>query len=151
MSNLRQKVAVYLGLAEEDYGFEYDERHDRDEHHDRGERGHSGRSDIAVESSAGGFAPAQGPRRIEAAYDVVRMTPSAYADVRSIGEGFRAGDVISMDLSGLTADDAKRMIDFASGLTFGLQGTIERIGGKVFLLTPKGVEVAASVRSSLFS
>ena len=77
--------------------------------------------------------------------------PSAYADVRAIGESFRAGDVVSMDLTGLTPEDAKRMIDFASGLTFGLQGTIERIGGKVFLLTPKGVEVAASVRSSLIS
>ena len=145
MSTLRQKVAVYLGLAEDDYGFEYDERHDRDE------RSPAARSDIAVEQSSAVFAPSAGPRRIEAAYDVVRMSPSAYSDVRSIGEGFRAGDVISMDLSGLTADDAKRMIDFASGLTFGLQGTIERIGGKVFLLTPKGVEVAASVRSSLIS
>ncbi len=96
------------------------------------------------------FAPS-GPRRIEAAYDVVRMSPSAYADVRAIGEGFRAGDVISMDLSGLTPDDAKRMIDFASGLTFGLHGSIERLGGKVFLLTPKGVELANSVRSSLIS
>lgn len=146
MSTLRQKVAVYLGLTEEDYGFEYDERHDREER----PASRSGRPDIAVEQS-GGFTPTGGPRKVDAAYDVVRMTPSAYADVRSIGEGFRAGDVISMDLSGLTADDAKRMIDFASGLTFGLQGTIERVGGKVFLLTPKGVEVAASVRSSLIS
>ena len=146
MSTLRQKVAVYLGLTEEDYGFEYDERHDRQER----PASSSGRPDIAVEQSSG-FTPTGGPRKVDAAYDVVRMTPSAYADVRSIGEGFRAGDVISMDLSGLTADDAKRMIDFASGLTFGLQGTIERVGGKVFLLTPKGVEVAASVRSSLIS
>ena len=145
MSNLRQKVAVYLGLAEDDYGFEYDERHDRDE------RSSGTRSGIAVESGGGSLAPPAGPRRIEAAYDVVRMTPSAYSDVRSIGEGFRAGDVISMDLSGLTPDDAKRMIDFASGLTFGLQGTIERLAGKIFLLTPKGVEVTASVRSSLAS
>jgi cell division inhibitor SepF len=146
VSTLRQKVAVYLGLTEEDYGFEYDERHDREER----PASRSGRPDIAVEQSSG-FTPTGGPRKVDAAYDVVRMTPSAYADVRSIGEGFRAGDVISMDLSGLTADDAKRMIDFASGLTFGLQGTIERVGGKVFLLTPKGVEVAASVRSSLIS
>jgi cell division inhibitor SepF len=146
LSTLRQKVAVYLGLAEEDYGFEYDERHD---HEDRSSSRPA--SGIAVDQSGGGIAPTAGPRRIDAAYDVVRMTPSAYADVRSIGEGYRAGDVISMDLSGLTADDAKRMIDFASGLTFGLQGTIERIGGKVFLLTPKGVEVTASVRSSLVS
>jgi cell division inhibitor SepF len=41
------------------------------------------------------------------------------------------------------------MIDFASGLTFGLHGTIERLAGKVFLLTPKGVELTNSVRSSL--
>ncbi len=145
MSNLRQKVAVYLGLTEEDdYGFDYDEPKSRDAHAtaDRASGG------LSVDQSAPGV-PLTGPRRIEAAYDVVRMTPSAYSDVKSIGEGFRAGDVISMDLSGLTADDAKRMIDFASGLTFGLQGTIERLGGKTFLLTPKAVEVATSVRSSL--
>ena len=47
------------------------------------------------------------------------------------------------------APSPERMIDFASGLTFGLQGTIERVGGKVFLLTPKGVDVAASVKNSL--
>lgn len=146
MSNLRQKVAVYLGLTEEDYGFEYDERQDRDGHTA------STRGDIGVEQHAtASFAPKTAPRRIEAAYDVVRMSPSAYADVRSIGEAFRAGDVISMDLSGLTPDDAKRMIDFSSGLTFGLQGAIERVGGKVFLLTPKGVEVTSSVRASLIA
>jgi cell division inhibitor SepF len=143
VSNLRQKVAVYLGLTEEDdYGFDYDEPKSREAHTTAGGGG------ISVDQRDPG-APITGPRRIEAAYDVVRMTPSAYSDVKAIGEGFRAGDVISMDLSGLTAEDAKRMIDFASGLTFGLQGTIERLGGKTFLLTPKSVEVAASVRSSL--
>lgn len=147
MSTLRQKVAVYLGLTEEDYGFDYDERQDRDGQ-TAGSRGATG---VAVaQDDTASFQPT-GPRRIDAAYDVVRMSPSAYADVRAIGEGFRAGDVISMDLSGLTPDDAKRMIDFASGLTFGLHGTIERLGGKVFLLTPKGVELANSVRSSLTS
>jgi len=143
VSNLRQKVAVYLGLTEEDdYGFDYDEPKSREAHTAATSGG------ISVDQRDPG-APITGSRRIEAAYDVVRMTPSAYSDVKAIGEGFRAGDVISMDLSGLTADDAKRMIDFASGLTFGLQGSIERLGGKTFLLTPKSVEVAASVRSSL--
>jgi cell division inhibitor SepF len=147
VSTLRQKVAVYLGLTEEDYGVDYDERQDRTDH----ARSTRAAADIGVEQSGhGAFSPAR-PRRIDAAYDVVRMSPSAYADVRAIGEGFRAGDVISMDLAGLTPDDAKRMIDFASGLTFGLHGTIERLGGKVFLLTPKGVELADSVRSSLAS
>lgn len=146
MSTLRQKVAVYLGLTEDEYGFEYDERQDREGHATRTRPA----ADIGVEQSAprADFAPT-GPRRIDAAYDVVRMSPSAYADVRAIGESFRAGDVVSMDLTGLTPEDAKRMIDFASGLTFGLHGTIERLAGKVFLLTPKGVELTNSVRSSL--
>lgn len=135
-STLKQKVAVYLGLAEDDYAYDYDER--------PAQQSSSGQ--VAVDESYGSSA---GPRRIEAVYDVVRMSPTAYADVRGVGESYRAGDVVAMDLAMLPADDAKRMIDFASGLTFGLQGTIERVGAKVFLLTPKGVEVAASVRSSL--
>lgn len=138
MSNLRQKVAVYLGLAEDDYGYDYDRRQASETHG----------SPVAVEDS---YTPSQQGRRIEAAYDVVRMSPGAYADVRAVAEAFRAGDVVSMDIAALSTEDAKRAIDFASGLTFGLQGTIERVGGKVFLLTPKGVDVAASVRSSLIS
>jgi cell division inhibitor SepF len=143
MSTMRQKVAVYLGLTE-DYRdeFDYDDHRDRDAVADRGH------DDIAVEQVAPAT-PATRARRVDAAYDVVRFSPSAYADVAPIGEAFRSGDVISMDLSGLSGEDAKRMIDFASGLTFGLSGRIERLGGKVFLLTPKGVEVTSSVRSSL--
>ncbi len=139
MSTLRQKVAVYLGLAEEDYGFEYDER--------PGDT-HTTRQSVAVDQDSG-YGGAG--RRVEAVYDVVRMSPHAYADIKAVAESYRAGDVVSMDLAGLGSDDAKRMIDFASGLTFGLHGTIERVGGKVFLLTPKGVDVAASVKSALVS
>lgn len=136
MSTLRQKVAVYLGLAEDEYGYDYDQSPARD-----GAPAGHGRT--------GGDYETAGPRRIDAIYDVVRMSPSVYADVRSVGENFRAGDVVAMDLSALSADDAKRMIDFASGLTFALHGTIERVSGKVFLLTPKGVDVSESVRSAL--
>ena len=142
MSTLRQKVAVYLGLAEEDYGFEYDERSERDTH--------ATRQNVAVDQDAA-FSPAPQARRVEAVYDVVRMSPGAYAEIKGVAESYRAGDVVSMDLGSLSPDDAKRMIDFASGLTFGLQGSIERVGGKVFLLTPKGVDVTASVKSALIS
>ena len=138
MSTLRQKVAVYLGLAEEDYGFEYDERAQSDD---------TTRQRVAVDQDSG----YHGGSRVDAVYDVVRMTPHAYADIKGVAESYRAGDVVSMDLGRLSPDDAKRMIDFASGLTFGLSGTIERVGGKVFLLTPKNVEVAASVKSALLS
>jgi cell division inhibitor SepF len=147
VSTLRQKVAVYLGLAEEDYGFEYDQQAQRDTQTTR-------QGSVAVEQDVP-FTPATsagaGPRRVEAIYDVVRTTPHAYADIKGVAESYRAGDVVSMDLSNITAEDAKRMIDFASGLTFGMQGTIERVGGKVFLLTPKGVDVSPSVKTSLLS
>lgn len=140
MSTLRQKVAVYLGLAEEDYGFDYDDR--------TGDT-HTTRQSVAVDQNPG-YGHVAG-RRVDAIYDVVRMTPHAYADIKGVAEAYRAGDVVSMDLAHLSGDDAKRMIDFASGLTFGLHGTIERVGGKIFLLTPKGVEVASSVKSALTS
>ena len=143
MSNLRQKVAVYLGLAEEDYGFDYDQQAQRDS------QTTTRQSSVAVEQDRP-YAPATtSPRRIDAVYDVVRMTPHAYADIKGVAQSYRAGDVVSMDLSAISPDDAKHMIDFASGLTFGLQGTIERVGGKVFLLTPTGVDVAPSVKSAL--
>lgn len=144
MSTLRQKVAVYLGLAEEDYGFEYDQQaeRERDTHTTR-------QSSVAVDQNTPFTPVPAGARRVDAVYDVVRLNPNAYADIKAVAEAYRAGDVVSMDLSTIGPDDAKRMIDFASGLTFGLQGTIERVGGKVFLLTPKGTDVAASVKSAL--
>ena len=142
MSTLRQKVAVYLGLAEDDYGFEYDQQAQRDTHTTR-------QNSVAVEQDAPFTPTPTGSRRVDAIYDVVRMNPNAYADIKGVAEAYRAGDVVSMDLTSISPEDAKRMIDFASGLTFGLQGTIERVGGKVFLLTPKGVDVSASVKSSL--
>jgi hypothetical protein len=66
------------------------------------------------------------------------MQPRRYHEARSIGERFRSGQPVIMDLSGLSDTDARRLVDFAAGLIFGLRGSIDKIANRVFLLTPAG-------------
>ncbi|MFZ1381765.1 MAG: cell division protein SepF [Scrofimicrobium sp.] len=70
--------------------------------------------------------------------------PESYADARQIGEAFRSGIPVIMNLSDLPDSEARRVVDFAAGLVFGLQGSIERVTSRVFLLSPRTVEVTSS-------
>jgi cell division inhibitor SepF len=72
---------------------------------------------------------------------ITTIHPRSYNDAKSIGESFRDGVPVIVNLSDMQDTDAKRMVDFCAGLIFGLRGDIERITGKVFLLTPEFVEV----------
>ncbi|WP_415783748.1 cell division protein SepF, partial [Micrococcus flavus] len=67
--------------------------------------------------------------------------PRSYNDAKSIGEAFRSGMPVIMNVTDLGENEAKRLVDFAAGLVFGLHGSISRITSKVFLLTPSTVEV----------
>lgn len=67
---------------------------------------------------------------------IATVTPDGFRDARGIGELFRKGVPVIVNLTGMEANDAKRVVDFAAGLTFGLRGSIERIATRVFLLTP---------------
>ncbi|MFD8914544.1 cell division protein SepF [Streptomyces sp. NPDC059575] len=71
------------------------------------------------------------------------VTPDSFRDARAIGEMFRDGVPVIMNLTAMEATDAKRVVDFAAGLTFGLRGTIERVATRVFLLTPAHTEVVS--------
>ena len=75
--------------------------------------------------------------------------PRSYNDARRIGEEFRSGTPVIMNLTEMEDGDAKRIVDFSAGLVFGLHGTIERITNKVFLLSPANVDVAAEARAQL--
>src|SRR4030095_9314472 len=78
--------------------------------------------------------------------DVSRITtvhPRTYNEARIVGEHFRDGVPVIMNLSDMEDVDAKRLVDFAAGLIFGLRGSIERVTSKVFLLSPHDVSVAA--------
>ena len=86
------------------------------------------------------------------ATDLARITtihPHTYNDARRIGEEFREGVPVIMNLTEMDDTDAKRIVDFAAGLVFGLHGTIERVTNKVFLLSPANVEVGAEARAQL--
>jgi cell division inhibitor SepF len=75
--------------------------------------------------------------------------PTTFNDVEEVGERFRNGIPVIMNLAGASESVAKRMLDFASGLIFGLDGRIERVGDRVFLLTPAGLNVSTEERRRL--
>lgn len=72
---------------------------------------------------------------------IVSLQPTGFESARTVGEHIRSGTPVVMDLTAMDDAEAKRMVDFASGLVFGTQGGIERIARRVFLLTPAEVEV----------
>ncbi|MEU3663030.1 cell division protein SepF [Streptomyces sp. NPDC032940] len=69
------------------------------------------------------------------------VTPDSFRDARAIGEMFRDGVPVIMNLTAMEAGDAKRVVDFAAGLIFGLRGSIERVSTRVFLLSPADTQV----------
>jgi cell division inhibitor SepF len=80
---------------------------------------------------------------------ITTLHPRFYNDARRIGEEFRTGTPVIMNLTDMDDADAKRIVDFSAGLVFGLHGTIERVTSKVFLLSPANVDVGAEARAQL--
>ena len=74
---------------------------------------------------------------------ITTVHPRTYNEARMVGENFRDGVPVIMNLSEMDDADAKRLVDFAAGLVFATRGTIERVTNKVFLLSPPNVTVAA--------
>ena len=83
------------------------------------------------------------------AYRITTLHPRTYNEARTIGEHFRDGTPVIMNLTEMGDADAKRLVDFAAGLVFGRHGSIERVTQKVFLLTPANVEITAEDKSRL--
>jgi len=82
-------------------------------------------------------------------YRITTLHPRTYNEARTIGEHFRASTPVIMNLSEMDDADAKRLVDFAAGLTFGLHGRIERVTAKVFLLSPHNVTVTAQDKARI--
>lgn len=72
---------------------------------------------------------------------ITTVHPRSYSDAKAIGESFRDGIPVIMNVTDMGEAEAKRLVDFSAGLIFALRGNIERVTNKVFLLTPAGVEV----------
>ena len=71
---------------------------------------------------------------------ITTLHPRTYNEARTVGENFREGTPVIMNLSEMDDNDAKRLVDFAAGLVFATRGTIERVTNKVFLLSPPNVD-----------
>jgi cell division inhibitor SepF len=82
-------------------------------------------------------------------YQITTLHPTTYNEARSIGEHFRDGVPVIMNLTEMDESDAKRLVDFAAGLAFGLRGTIERVTNRVFLLSPANVQVTAEDKAKI--
>jgi cell division inhibitor SepF len=96
---------------------------------------------------------AMDPRRMARLFDessplskITTLRPKDYSDARSIGERFRDGTPVIMDLVSMDNADAKRLVDFAAGLAFALRGSFDKVATKVFLLSPADIDVSAEER-----
>ncbi|HEV2636892.1 MAG TPA: cell division protein SepF [Actinocrinis sp.] len=83
------------------------------------------------------------------AYRITTLHPRTYNEARTIGEHFRDGTPVIMNLTEMSDGDAKRLVDFAAGLVFGLRGSIERVTQRVFLLSPANVDVTAEDKARI--
>ena len=160
MASAMRKMAVYLGLVEDDRRYAenyeaYDEYDDYDEPAD------------AVEPAATSPSPSPSPSRADYAgyptdhrietvppqqVELARITtlhPRTYNEARNIGEHFRDGTPVIMNLTEMVDSDARRLVDFAAGLIFGLRGSIDKVTNKVFLLSPANVEVTAEDKARI--
>ena len=82
------------------------------------------------------------PSRNVSALDIVPLNPRVYSDAKTVGEHYRSGQTVIMNLTEMEDEERRRLVDFAAGLVFGHEGKIERITSKVFLLTPPNVTVS---------
>jgi cell division inhibitor SepF len=151
MAGVWKKTLVYLGLAEEDeydeYGYEDLEPEDQPPPARRRAPARRGATrTAATPSSSDGDAvvrpmpgTGQGPR-----FHLVQ--PSSFNDAQEIGDKFREGFSVIMNLQSVDSDLSRRLVDFASGLAYGLGGTMQPAAEKVFLITPAGVPVSAEER-----
>ena len=148
MGSAMRKMGVYLGLLEdterydEDYYDEYDERAPRG-HVDEPARP-APVANISERRRPAASPQAVGPQGVVAELSrITTLHPRTYNEARTVGENFREGVPVIMNLSEMDDADAKRLVDFAAGLVFAVHGSIERVTNKVFLLSPPNVSVAA--------
>ncbi|HEX8004262.1 MAG TPA: cell division protein SepF [Mycobacteriales bacterium] len=166
MAGVLRKTMIYLGLVEQ-ADDEYDDLLDdeleptgqvrrlgadepvpvrRYPEPARAEARHESRGALAVDTRT---RPAEETRVEQPSYRITTFVPSKYNDAKEIGEHFRQSVPVIMNLTEMDDDSAKRLVDFAAGLTFGLHGSLEKVTNKVFLLSPSNVTVSAEDKARI--
>jgi len=164
MASAMRKMGVYLGLVEDadDYDDEQPDDSGRQQFARQAAQP-SGSRRLDSSAAGSGDEPQRPVRAVRAESDaavthlpdrrprpagvemsrITTLHPRTYNEARTIGEHFREGIPVIMNLSEMDDNDAKRLVDFAAGLVFAVEGSIERVTSKVFLLSPPNVTVAA--------
>ena len=162
LSDLWNRTLVYFGIAEDD---EWDEdgyvtNEQLEESYRRRDRQNVRRlpsSEVEEEwpgeepepSASRSRRPQSRLRSVEpgAPAKVHLVIPRSFNDAQQIADRFKAQMPVIINLQGAETDLSKRLIDFASGLTYALDGSMQRVADKVFLLTPRNVELSAEERA----
>lgn len=135
MSNPLKKTMVYLGLADEEETYEEPVA-------DTPNRRERAMEKPAPVTPLHRPAVVRQPTAATAVSEILTVHPKQYRDAQLIAENFRDGIPVIINLSQMSDADARRLIDFASGLSLGLYGRIERVTSKVFLLSPENVAIS---------
>ncbi|MGJ9402353.1 cell division protein SepF [Arthrobacter sp. KK5.5] len=160
MAGALRKTMIYLGLADGDEHYASD-NYGVDEHEEarrtepvREDRTHQPVAAVP-ETDTEYRAPVTPIKRAPSSRDedsslrqITTVHPRSYNDAKIIGESFREGIPVIMNVTDMGEGDAKRLVDFSAGLVFGLHGSIERVTNKVFLLSPSSVEVLGEDKKS---
>ncbi len=167
MPGAMRKLGLYLGLVEDDeerydahgYGPDEDDYEPEPAPRTRDRHREAAREPVLArrgfeDVSRGSVALDTSVRAVpvtahEEPYRITTLHPRTYNEARTIGEHFRDGTPVIMNLTEMDDGDAKRLVDFAAGLSFGLRGRIERVTNKVFLLSPEHVEVTAEDKARI--
>jgi len=161
MANAFKKMAGYLGLVDDEADFEstvameIPQKSVRVTPPSSAVRAVRATAPIRERISAP-VAPVAAQAELPILDSIFTIHPRFYNEARTVGEHFREGQPVLMNLSDMEESERKRLVDFASGLVFGHHGSIERVTSKVFLLTPANVRVssehkAAAAEASFFN
>ena len=133
MANPLRKTLEFLGLAEESASEDFEPRS----------------AQAAQPAPRATVTPLRrGRHNSSEVNEILTVHPKKYEDAKLIAETFRDGIPVVMNLTQMSETEARRMVDFASGLTQGLYGHIERVTPKVFLLSPSHVQVSGDADDS---
>ena len=136
-----RKLAAWMGLVE-------DGRYVDDDQRDA--EGEELTSDVYVDDEPSQLTPVA-EKEVADLSRIVSVRPRSYNEARVIGENFRDGIPVIMNLSDMEDGEDKRLVDFAAGLIFGMRGNIERVSSKVFLLCPQNLVVGPEDKERIVS
>lgn len=150
MPGVWKKTLTYLGLVEDEEYEELDEVSAQPEQAEvrRFQRPQAVR-EVAFEPEQEGIVRTISSSRPATAGSIHKSEPRRFNEARDIADRFKAGVPVIMNLQSTDDTIARRLVDFASGLVYGIDGKIEMVANRVYLLTPANVDVSAEDRERI--